>query len=140
MNFCVKELRLFVCLCADANLPTELVGADLAGVDLLDESRPERMTQAIDSKEQKLVYVAKFAASKDWNLSEWSAAQFSAALAANPDMAGLASSPLTLFMVLTILPSISVDVDDQVTNGALAYTARAGGGCGEVRQCAHGPA
>ena len=59
------------------------------------------------SKQQTVAYVAKFAASQDLNLDQWSAAQFEAALVANTDVAGLASSPLMLFMVLTILPSIS---------------------------------
>ena len=40
-------------------------------------------------------------------MDHWSAAQFRAALDASPEVAGLASSPLMLFMVLTILPSIS---------------------------------
>ncbi len=48
------------------------------------------------SKQQTQAYVEEFAASM---------AQFGAALAASPDVAGLASSPLMLFMVLTILPS-----------------------------------
>ena len=63
--------------------------------------------QASFIEEQTRALVTKFAASKDWNKHKWSAAQFQAALDASPDVAGLASSPLTLFMVLTILPSIS---------------------------------
>ena len=59
------------------------------------------------SQEQTLAHVEKFAASKELNMDHWSAAQFRAALDANTDVAGLASSPLMLFMVLTILPSIS---------------------------------
>ncbi len=59
------------------------------------------------SKEQTLEYVTKFADSKELSMDQWSAAQFQAALDANPEVAGLASSPLMLFMVLTILPSIS---------------------------------
>ena len=69
------------------------------------------------SKEQTLVYVENFAASKELNMDHWSAAQFRAALAASPEVAGLASSPLMLFMVLTILPSIcgsSIDGSDKV--------------------------
>ena len=62
---------------------------------------------APSSKQQTLAYVAKFAASRDRNLDQWSAAEFEAALVANRDVAGLASSSLMLFMVLTILPSIS---------------------------------
>ncbi len=48
--------------------------------------------------------VEKFAASKALNMDHWSAAaQFRAALDASPEVAGLASDQLTLFMVLTIL-------------------------------------
>ena len=47
-------------------------------------------------------------------MGHWSAAQFQAALLASPEVAGLASSPLMLFMVLTILPSIRGDKADQV--------------------------
>jgi hypothetical protein len=61
------------------------------------------------SKEQTTEYIENFAASKELNMDHWSAAQFQAALVASPDVAGLASSPLMLFMVLTILPSISGD-------------------------------
>ena len=68
------------------------------------------------SKQQTQAYVAKFAASKELNMDHWSAAQFRAALAASPEVAGLASSPLMLFMVLTILPTITGDRhhDEQV--------------------------
>jgi hypothetical protein len=59
------------------------------------------------SKQQTLLYVEKFAASKALNMDHWSAVQFQAALDASPDVAGLALSPLMLFMVLTILPTIS---------------------------------
>ncbi len=63
------------------------------------------------NKEQIHVYVEKFALSKELNMDQWSAAQFQAALHASPDVAGLVSSPLMLFMVLTILPTISADGD-----------------------------
>ena len=66
------------------------------------------------SKEQTLVYVEKFAASKELNMDHWSALQFQAALVASPEVAGLASSPLMLFMVLTILPSISGGLEEVV--------------------------
>ena len=66
------------------------------------------------SKQQTLTYVDKFTASKDFNMDHWSAAQFEAALIANTDVAGLASSPLMLFMVLTILPSISDSAEVEV--------------------------
>ena len=72
-----------------------------------DMGRVAQVFVAPFSRQQTLAYVAKFAASKDLNLDQWSAAQFEAALVANTDVAGLASSPLMLFMVLTILPSIS---------------------------------
>ena len=74
------------------------------------EADLDRVTQvfvAPFSKEQTLMYVEKFAASKELNMDHWTAVQFRAALVASPDVAGLASSPLMLFMVLTILPSIS---------------------------------
>ena len=67
------------------------------------------------SKQQTQAYVEKFAASKALNMDHWSAAQFRAGLDSSPEVAGLASSPLMLFMVLTILPSISGDRhEDQV--------------------------
>ena len=70
-----------------------------------DMDRVAQVFVAPFSKEQTDTYVKKFADSKELNLDDWSAAQFQAALDANPEVAGLASSPLMLFMVLTILPS-----------------------------------
>ena len=58
------------------------------------EADLDRVTQvfvAPFSKEQTLVYVAKFSASEELNMEEWSAAQLQAALAASPELAGLAS-------------------------------------------------
>ena len=75
----------------------------------------DRVTQvflAPFSKEQTTAYVAKFAASQELNMDQWSAPQFQAALEANPEVADLASSPLKLFMVLTILPSIASSASD----------------------------
>ena len=72
-----------------------------------DLDRVAQVFMAPFSNEQTLVYIDKFAASKDLNMDNWSAEQFRAALDSSPEVAGLASSPLMLFMVLTILPSIS---------------------------------
>ena len=71
-------------------------------------------------KQKAHTYVAKFAASKELNLDHWSVGRFEEALVASPEVAGLASSPLILFMVLNILPSISRggDCKDKVNRGS----------------------
>ena len=69
--------------------------------------RVQQVFLAPFTQQQKLEYITNFAASKHLNSDEWSAAQFRVALDASPELAGLASSPLMLFMVLNILPSIS---------------------------------
>ena len=78
-----------------------------------DMDRVAQVFVAPFSQDQTDAYVEKFAASKELNMDHWSAAQFRAALEVNTDVAGLASSPLMLFMVLTILPSISGDKHDE---------------------------
>ena len=74
------------------------------------EAHQERVVQvfvAPFSNEQIVDYLKNFAGNGDLNVFKWPVGKFQKALAANADLAGLASSPLMLFMVLTILPSIS---------------------------------
>ena len=85
-----------------------LAPVSLANVDLFEAIfTHERMAQAFAAplvKQQTHACVERFAASKNWNRRQWSAAQLRAALDASPELASLGSSPLTLFMVLAILP------------------------------------
>ena len=81
------------------------------------------------SKEQTHAYLEKFAVSDELNMDQWSAAQFQAALDASPEVAGLASSPLMLFMVLTILPSISGDGDGKADPGEMNKKVAAAHAC-----------
>ena len=52
-------------------------------------------------------YVDAFAKNPAFNQELWTADQFKASLKANADLSALASSPLMLYMVLTILPAMS---------------------------------
>jgi hypothetical protein len=62
------------------------------------------------SQEQATEYIQNFAASTALNPDGLSRHWFQGALDANGDLVGMASSPLMLFIVLNILPSISGEV------------------------------
>ena len=107
-------------------VPAELPRAHLKGVgsggdvDIVEELEAAGLVweqQLPLSKDQTHVLVERFAASRDWNKHNWSAAQFRAALDASPE--AVTSSPLLLCMALCILPSMTSGVftsakDDKV--------------------------
>ena len=61
------------------------------------------------NEQQAATYVQKFAHSKALNLETWSSEKYTQVLKANSEVAGLAESPLMLFMVLTVLPLIDTE-------------------------------
>ena len=75
---------------------------------LASASATPRVTQvflAPFNEQQTATYVKKFAASKALNLeTTWPNEKYTQVLRANSEVAGLAESPLMLFMILTALP------------------------------------
>ena len=79
---------------------------------------PPRVTHvfvAPFNDQQTATYVKKFANSKALNLETWSSDKYTQVLKANSEVAGLAVSPLMLFMILTVLSLI--DSERQVGHG-----------------------